>query len=122
MEVDTDLAVDTATPITHIDPELATKLSALCEQYRQLSDDKGAIDAAQKVLMEDIKKLAARTGSDKVRGNGWLLLNVESGRSDIDATKLLAAGVPIEVVTGATVRRTWRSWQVRGSKDNERSI
>lgn len=113
---DDDLAADTATPISYVDPLVAAKLSEACAAYRKMADEKGALEAAMKLLLPDIAKLAEQVGSDKIRGNGWLLLNVESGRSDIDAKKLLEKGVSLEVVNAATVRRTWKSWQVRDSK------
>lgn len=115
-EYDVDLAADNATPISHLDPAVAAQLSVACTEYRRLADEKGAIEAAMKLLMPDIAKLGEKVGVDKVRGNGWLLLNVEGGRSDIDAKKLVEKGVPIEVVNAATVKRTWSNWQVRSSK------
>ena len=114
-----DVPVDTAIPLTSIDPAVAIQLDTLCASYRRFADDKAANEAAMKALLPDIVQLASRLGVNKIRGGGWLLVEVPGSRSDIDARKLLAGGVSIETINDATVRRTWSTWQVRNSKDDD---
>lgn len=109
-----------AIPVEEIKNTKARKqLPTLCAEYRDLAEQKAAIDAAQKELMTDIKALAKSARLTAVQGDGWRLSRFKSGRSSISAEKLLENGVAVPVIEASTVRQEWEVVQITRSNGKE---
>lgn len=78
------------------------KLAELAAEYRALSDQKAAIEAAQKGLMDEIEPLRAATGFAKISGEGWDIVRVHQDRRSINRDKLLSNGVTLDVIEAST--------------------
>lgn len=114
------LGVVVTTPIAQIgDRKARTKLAALCELVRALSDEIAALEAAKVALKPDLHALCERLGVAKVAGDGWLLLRNTRTTSRIDATRLIEKGVSMATVKYATVtKESAPYYEVRARKSD----
>lgn len=88
------------------------ELHRLCVAYRENAAIVAAADAAKKELMAQIKVLAEKHELTKVAGDGWTLVSANGGSTTISPELLLAKGVKMSVIEAATVKKSWRYFQI----------
>jgi hypothetical protein len=95
------------------------RLDRLCTEHRELAANIAADQLAQKELLKDIIKLAAKLKlKGKVEADTWLLAPF-TGRKLLKKELLLANGVGTEVIERCTVKGKG-GWSVRGrNADND---
>lgn len=95
---------DTEKPLRDLrDTQARKALAELCSEYRQLAVQTGALDAAKRVLMTDIRSHARRARVVRVRGERGGLLTRCTGRRTLSKERLLEEGVELAVIEAATV-------------------
>jgi hypothetical protein len=93
------------------------RLDRLCTEHRELANNIAADKLAQKELLKDIVKLAAKLKlKSNVEGDNWLLTPF-TGRKLLKKELLLANGVGTEVIERCTVKGKG-GWSVRGRNAN----